>query len=112
MAVIIGKIMGKIMGKEATTMRITLLAAAIVAAGITIPAARAQTTNPATSTGGMTDPGSTGSVGTVDRNISGVGQTKPPGAALGPGDGTTPELRRKNEEIGRKIDTGICIGCN
>ncbi|RVU16858.1 hypothetical protein [Methylobacterium oryzihabitans] len=92
-------------------MRFTHLAAALVAGALTFPAA-AQTTDPAPPAGGMTEPGSTGSVGGVDRNITGVGQTKPPGSALGPGDGTTPELRRKSREIDRKIDTGICIGCN
>ncbi|WP_298967781.1 hypothetical protein [uncultured Methylobacterium sp.] len=94
-------------------MRFTHLAAALVAGALALPAAAAaQATNPAPSTGGMTEPGSTGSVGSVDRNITGVGQTKPPGSALGPGDGTTPELRRKSRDLDRKIDTGICIGCN
>ncbi|MFH6783739.1 MULTISPECIES: hypothetical protein [Methylobacterium] len=55
------------------------------------------------------DPGSTGSLAT--RDTTGVGQTKPPGAALGPDAGLTPELQERDRAIQRAIETGICTGC-
>ncbi|AWN46210.1 hypothetical protein DK419_07685 [Methylobacterium terrae] len=57
------------------------------------------------------DPGVTGSLGPATRDTTGVGQTKPPGAALGPDSGLTPELRERDRELQRAIDTGICTGC-
>ncbi len=53
----------------------------------------------------------TGSLGPGSRTTTGVGQTKPPGAALGPDSGLTPELQARDREIGRKIETEICTGC-
>ena len=55
------------------------------------------------------DPGVTGSI--APRETTGVGQTKPPGAALGPDAGLTPELRERDRAIQRQIETGICTGC-
>ncbi|MCF4127429.1 hypothetical protein [Methylobacterium sp. SyP6R] len=55
------------------------------------------------------DPAVTGSI--APRETTGVGQTKPPGAALGPDAGLTPELRERDRAIQRHIDTGICTGC-
>ncbi|AWN55531.1 hypothetical protein [Methylobacterium sp. 17Sr1-1] len=57
------------------------------------------------------DPGITGSLRPATRDTTGVGQTKPPGAPLGPDAGLTPDLQRRDREIQRKIDTGICDGC-
>ncbi|UHC17555.1 hypothetical protein LRS73_06630 [Methylobacterium currus] len=57
------------------------------------------------------DPGITGSLGPATRETTGVGQTKPPGAALGPDAGLTPDLQQRDRAIQRKIDTGICAGC-
>jgi hypothetical protein len=57
------------------------------------------------------DPGLTGSLGPATRETTGVGQTNPPGAALGPDAGLTPDLQQRDREIQRKIDTGICDGC-
>jgi len=57
------------------------------------------------------DPGITGSLGPATRDTTGVGQTKPPGAALGPDAGLTPELQERDRAIQRTIDTGICTGC-
>jgi hypothetical protein len=57
------------------------------------------------------DPGVTGSLGPATRGTTGVGQTKPPGAALGPDAGLTPELQERDRQIQQVIDTGICTGC-
>ncbi|KMO17044.1 hypothetical protein [Methylobacterium platani] len=57
------------------------------------------------------DPGGTGSLGPATRDTTGVGQTKPPGAALGPDSGLTPDLQARDREIQRAIETGICTGC-
>ncbi|MET7243752.1 hypothetical protein ABZT49_10320 [Methylobacterium sp. EM32] len=56
-------------------------------------------------------PGSPARLGPATRDTTGVGQTKPPGAALGPDAGLTPELQQRDREIQRRIDTGICDGC-
>jgi hypothetical protein len=40
-----------------------------------------------------------------------VGQTKPPGTAVGDGLGTRPDLEEKSRRIDRQIQTGICSGC-
>ena len=40
-----------------------------------------------------------------------VGQTKPPGTAVGEDRGTRPDLERKSDELSRRINTGICTGC-
>ncbi len=52
------------------------------------------------------------SVGSVDRNITGVGQTNRRARRSDRATATTPELRRKSRDLDRKIDTGIFIGCN
>lgn len=62
-------------------------------------------------------PAQTGTGGDVTstsraRNTTGVGQTKPPGAAAGgeasrDADRRTPQQKKDNE-----ISKGICIGCN
>jgi hypothetical protein len=44
-------------------------------------------------------------------SITGVGQTKPPGAAVGENLGTRPDLVEKSRQLDRRIDTGICSGC-
>ncbi|GJD64077.1 hypothetical protein [Methylobacterium frigidaeris] len=59
----------------------------------------------------MREPDATGALGPATRETTGVGQTKPPGAALGPDAGLTPDLQQRDREIQRKIDTGICDGC-
>ncbi|KMO34619.1 hypothetical protein VQ02_18860 [Methylobacterium variabile] len=84
-------------------MRRTRLLAALVAAALAPGPLLAQA--PAQ------DPASTGSLGPATRETTDVGQTKPPGAALGPDAGLTPELQERDRQIQRKIDTGICIGC-
>ena len=40
-----------------------------------------------------------------------VGQTKPPGTAVGDREGTRPDLEAKSRALDRKIDRGICTGC-
>ncbi|TDR89249.1 hypothetical protein [Enterovirga rhinocerotis] len=51
--------------------------------------------------------------GAADRtgSIAETGRRKPPGAPLGEGSGTRPDLDRKSQEIDRRIRTGICRGC-
>ncbi|GJD47421.1 hypothetical protein OPKNFCMD_0129 [Methylobacterium crusticola] len=88
------------------------LAVTLVVGALAPLPATAQSGDPGAGAPATADPGSTGSVGAANRSITGVGQTKPPGAALGPGEGTSPEVREKSREVNRKIDTGICIGCN
>ncbi|MFE1600913.1 hypothetical protein [Methylobacterium sp. ID0610] len=80
------------------------LAAALLGAG---PAA-AQTTAPGTSSpgAGVNEPASTGTTG---RSITSTGQTKPPGRTAAPQESGQPD---RIKEINRKVDTGICIGCN
>jgi hypothetical protein len=63
------------------------------------------------------------STAAADRDLSGsglpdrtasttaVGRTKPPGAPVGDGLGTRPDLEVKSRELDRKINTGICSGC-
>lgn len=86
-------------------MRRTPLLAILLAAALAPAPLLAQGEPPAR------DPGSTGSLGPATRDTTGVGQTKPPGAALGPDAGLTPELQERDREIQRAIDTGICTGC-
>ena len=61
---------------------------------------------------GDTSVGTTSTGPLAPRATTGVGQTKPPGAAEGGGLGTRPDLEAKSRELDRKIDTGICTGCN
>lgn len=64
------------------------------------------TTSPA---GGI--PSATGGAGDRTGSLTGTGQTKPPGDAVGDRLGTRPDLERKSEDLDRKINTGICKGC-
>jgi hypothetical protein len=43
--------------------------------------------------------------------ITGLGQTKPPGTALGDTLGTRPDLQEKSRQLDRRIHQGICSGC-
>ncbi|KTS37783.1 hypothetical protein NS228_17475 [Methylobacterium indicum] len=91
-------------------MRSTLRLAALVAITLA-PAPLLAQAGPQTGNPGAGDPSVTGSLGTAARTTTGVGQTKPPGAALGPDAGLTPDLQARDREIGRKIETEICTGC-
>ena len=62
------------------------------------------TTSPAVASSGSAGGAATG--GTTD-----VGQTKPPGAAVGDGLGTRPDLDQKSRQLDQKINQGICVGC-
>ncbi|WP_407522088.1 hypothetical protein [Methylobacterium oryzisoli] len=89
-----------------TAVAFTLIGGVLLAAG---PLA-AQTADPgALPSSRSGDPSSTGA---VNRSITATGQTKPPGAAVGPREGQSGEQRDKIRDINRKVDTGICIGCN
>ena len=44
-------------------------------------------------------------------SIAATGRTKPPGAPVGEGLGTRPDLEKRSEELDRRIRTGICRGC-
>jgi hypothetical protein len=46
------------------------------------------------------------------RNITSTGVTKPPGGAGAPNENRASDSTRKQQAIDRKIETGICIGCN
>jgi hypothetical protein len=46
------------------------------------------------------------------RNITSTGVTKPPGGGDGVSENRPSEAVRKQRSIDRKIETGICIGCN
>ncbi|ACA17363.1 hypothetical protein M446_2951 [Methylobacterium sp. 4-46] len=54
-------------------------------------------------------PAEPGSTGTVNRNVMATGQTKPPGRAAAPREANQPD---RVKELNRKVDTGICIGCD
>ncbi|NEU10972.1 hypothetical protein G3T14_02345 [Methylobacterium sp. BTF04] len=87
-------------------MRNTIM---IVLAGLCLPAAGL----PAAAQGaGATTEQNLGSAGQF-RNITSTGVTKPPGATLdssaNPRSLDTP---KKNRALDRKIETGICVGCN
>lgn len=84
-------------------MRHSHLVAALLAAALAPGPLLAQAEPP------MRDPGATGSLTTPE--TTGVGQTKPPGAALGPEAGLTPDLRERDRAIQRQIETSICTGC-
>ncbi|MGU3359615.1 hypothetical protein ACLBWX_04700 [Methylobacterium sp. M6A4_1b] len=46
------------------------------------------------------------------RSITSTGVTKPPGRAEAPSEDRLSETTRKQQAIDRKVETGICIGCN
>ena len=46
------------------------------------------------------------------RNITSTGVTKPPGRAAAPSEDHISDTTRKQRAIDKKVDTGICIGCN
>lgn len=47
------------------------------------------------------------------RNITSTGVTKPPGAALpNRPNSDSVDSPQKNRALDRKIETGICVGCN
>lgn len=46
------------------------------------------------------------------RNITSTGVTKPPGRAEAPSDERLSDTTRKQQALDRKVETGICIGCN
>ena len=53
----------------------------------------------------------TGSSPSSTGSITSTGRTKPPGAPVGEGLGTRPDLEKRAEELDRRIRTGICRGC-
>lgn len=80
-----------------------LLAGPAVAQNAAAPAGAAPAgTAGSTISGGL--PEKTGST-------TSVGQTKPPGGAVGDDRGTRPDLEAKSKQIDRQIDKGICSGC-
>lgn len=89
-------------------MRFTTSTIALAVLLAAVPAA-AQAPAPGTSGAGSTVGGAAG-----DRtgSTTAVGQTKPPGAAVGDGLGTRPDLERKDQELTRRIERGICTGCD
>ncbi|KQP85643.1 MULTISPECIES: hypothetical protein [unclassified Methylobacterium] len=46
------------------------------------------------------------------RNITSTGVTKPPGRAGAGSDDVGSDAVQKQKSLDRKIETGICIGCN
>lgn len=84
-------------------MRRTVL---ILALGFSLPlAAQAQ------QSGTLPPEQNLGSAGQF-RNITATGTTKPPGGG-GPTSQSEPsEPTRKQQAIDRKVETGICVGCN
>lgn len=95
----------------------TIATLALLAATLATPALAQVTppisteTSPSTTspTGGI--PPATGGASDRTGSITGVGQTKPPGDAVGARLGTRPDLERKSQQIDREISTGICKGC-
>ena len=81
------------------------LAAALLAA----TAAHPQTSTPVTPGAGI--PPASGGAADRTGSIAATGQTKPPGAPVGEGRGTSAELERKSEEVDRLVKNGICKGC-
>ncbi|ACL60053.1 hypothetical protein [Methylobacterium nodulans] len=85
-----------------------LIGLALMAASLGAAPLAAQTADPGAPLPGprTNEPTSTG---TTTRTITSTGQTKPPGRAAAPREGNQPD---RIKEINRRIDTGICIGCN
>ncbi|WP_288582196.1 hypothetical protein [uncultured Methylobacterium sp.] len=94
-----------------STLRLAALGLAGLLATALAPAPLLAQVAPGTRDIAVHDTAVTGSLGPGSRTTTGVGQTKPPGAALGPDSGLTPELQARDREIGRKIETEICTGC-
>lgn len=85
-----------------TSARMVLIFALL--AGSAVPAAAQRSSE--TGTGGSPD-------STIKApNTTGVGQTKPPGAAGVPESPGAREERTRTEKKNDAIETGICIGCN
>ena len=63
---------------------------------------------------GLRDEGNTGDVSRParmpSRNVTAVGETKPPGAPLGPAAGTSPHLKQEHREIDQTVLKSICTG--
>ncbi len=63
---------------------------------------------------GPREPANTGDVSRParmpSRNVTAVGETKPPGAPLGPKEGTSPQLKQEHREIDQKVLKSICTG--
>ena len=66
---------------------------------------------PGAPAGGSVGSTATGGLPEKTGATTAVGQTKPPGTAVGDREGTRPDLEAKSRELDRKIDRGICIGC-
>lgn len=108
-----------------TSMTIKLPALIAAAAFLLGSPSFAQTSSPLPHSGaaqpnagppGAARPGSVGSTRTGELpektgSTTAVGQTKPPGGALGDGLGTRPDLEEKSRDIDRNINKGICNGC-
>lgn len=43
-------------------------------------------------------------------NVTAVGETKPPGAPLGPAEGTSPQLKQEHRWIDQRVLKSICAG--
>lgn len=67
----------------------------------------APTTPPAGSVGSTVNGGAPDRTGST----TAIGQTKPPGDAVGERMGTRPDLEAKSKELDQKINKGICVGC-
>lgn len=66
---------------------------------------------------GVAPPGSVGSTRTGEApektgSTTAIGQTKPPGQAVGDGLGTRPDLEDKSRDLTRRIQNDICKGCD
>ncbi|WP_018260601.1 hypothetical protein [Methylobacterium sp. WSM2598] len=85
-----------------------LLALGLLAATLGAGPLAAQNADPGAPGPGAA-PAEPGSTGTVNRNVTATGQTKPPGRAAAPREANQPD---RVKELNRKVDTGICIGCD
>ncbi|MCJ2034632.1 hypothetical protein [Methylobacterium sp. J-068] len=83
-----------------------LIAAALMVPFVVLPsAARAQ------EAGTLSGERNLGSAGQF-RNITATGVTKPPGGGGAASEQRPAEASRRQQTLDRKIETGICIGCN
>lgn len=69
-------------------------------------AAMAQSASPS-----GTDSSAAGQPGSMNANTTGSGRTKPPGAALPPGDSSVDDAIRRAQERDRAAERSICKGC-